>query len=62
MKTEKPHVAQHHVPGYVLREKVNGVLRARDLCEAKVATAYTVLDPEVGHVQVSNFAEATSRQ
>ena len=60
MKTKKAHVAQHHVPGYMLREKVSGVLRARDLGEAKVAPAYAVLDPEVKHMQMSDFAEAPS--
>ena len=58
MKAKEPHVALHHTPGHVLRVEIRWIFSARDFGQAKVAMADTVLDPQVGHMQVPYFAEA----
>ena len=51
-------MALHHIPRHMLRKEIRWIFSARDFGQAKVATADTVLDPQVRHMQMSYFAQA----
>ena len=56
MKSQECHVLLQNLARYMLREQIRGVFQSFNLGQGEVATAQTVLYPQVGDRKMANLA------